>query len=257
MANEPKDPKKTDEEPEKTEKEHGDSLPEEGPFPKPGCMTNLPDRRTTVFLLCFLPLQVFVIPTLLGMLAAQNKLSIVDANYICYVIGMVTVFLLGWNFLKEGFRRYLCHPLGNAIFIVGSYLALNALDILVQLLMQEFMVFDNLNNDAVAEMAVSSTGKTIAMAVFMAPLAEEPLFRGGIFGALYTKSRPAAYLVSAALFSLYHIWSYALLDVGYLWYFFLYLPSGLILALAYERTDSIWTPIFLHMLVNFVAMSAI
>ena len=46
------------------------------------------------------------------------------------------------------------------------------------------------------------------MSVFMAPVVEEALFRGLVFGALRGKSRAAAWIVSVLAFSVYHVWQY-------------------------------------------------
>ena len=95
-----------------------------------------------------------------------------------------------------------------------------------------------------------------AVAVFLAPLVEEPIFRGGVFGLLRRYSRAAAYGASMLLFAVYHLWSYALLDASAWLYLLQYLPAGFLLARIYEKTNSLWSAIFLHMTVNGVSMLA-
>ena len=96
-------------------------------------------------------------------------------------------------------------------------------------------------------------GENEAMAVFLAPLVEELMFRGGIFGLLRRRSRALAYAGCILLFSVYHVWQYALSEPGN-WLFLLqYLPSSFLLCRCYEKTETIWAPLLFHMLNNAVS----
>ena len=64
-----------------------------------------------------------------------------------------------------------------------------------------------------------------------------------------------SYVLSVAAFSLYHVWQYALSDPGLLVYALQYIPVSLGLAWAYERSESLWCPVFLHMIINFVSFT--
>ena len=97
----------------------------------------------------------------------------------------------------------------------------------------------------------------IAATVFLAPIVEEAIFRGALFGLLRHKNRAAAYAVSALAFCLYHVYSQALTDPRELLFILEYLPAGLLLARCYERTDSLWGSILLHALNNGVALWAV
>ena len=83
---------------------------------------------------------------------------------------------------------------------------------------------------------------------------EEPVFRGAVFGGLRRRSRILAYLVSMLLFSLYHVWAYALIDPVYLLFLLQYLPVSYLLCRCYERCNSIWGSVFLHMFINAVSL---
>ena len=100
-------------------------------------------------------------------------------------------------------------------------------------------------------------GKASALAVFLAPLVEEPIFRGGIFGLLYERSRFAAYIVSMLLFSLAHVLGYAIADPVYWIYLLQYLPASWMLCRTYERCRSIWGSILLHMMINGISVLTI
>ena len=106
-------------------------------------------------------------------------------------------------------------------------------------------------------MAKSSLGPMAAMAVILAPIVEERLFRAGIFGLIRRKSRLLAYVLSVLLFGLYHVWQSAIFDPRQLVFLLEYIPSSLLLAYVYEQSDSIWGSIFLHMLTNGVSVLAV
>ena len=91
------------------------------------------------------------------------------------------------------------------------------------------------------------------------PLVEESLFRGVVFGSLYRKSRLLAYVGSVGLFCVYHIWQFAAAygDPALLLYAVQYLPVSIALCWLYERTGSVWSPIFLHMLLNGLSVMTI
>ena len=113
------------------------------------------------------------------------------------------------------------------------------------------------NNEAITAMAPEGMNKLTAMTVFMAPIVEEILFRGLAFGVLRSRNRAAAWIVSVLLFSFYHVWQYAVIDPLYLLTAVLYIPASIALNWSYERSGSIWAPIFYHMLTNAVGISAL
>lgn len=107
-------------------------------------------------------------------------------------------------------------------------------------------------------MAPEGMNKLTAMTVFMAPDS-----RRGFSSAawpstlLRSRNRAAAWIVSVLLFSFYHVWQYAVIDPLYLLTAVLYHPASIALNWSYERSGSIWAPIFYHMLTNAVGISAL
>lgn len=102
------------------------------------------------------------------------------------------------------------------------------------------------NNDAVTGLAKVDYKRMTAVAVLMAPLVEECLFRGVVFGTIRPHSRFWAYAVSIALFSLYHVWQYVIVysDPKLLLSALAYVPVSAALTFCYEQTRSIWPPVF-------------
>ena len=125
--------------------------------------------------------------------------------------------------------------------------ALNTGATLILLLMED--VFVNPNTDASTTLAKESLGSARALSVFLAPLVEEVVFRGVLFGSLRERSRGWAYVASVAAFSLYHVWQAAFVSGEWtlLLYAIQYIPVSIVLTWCYERSGSIWTSIFFHM----------
>ena len=206
----------------------------------------------------YLPLHAAVIPLLLALYqtVAPGTLDEAKANLLYFGAGLAFVLLALRGVLREGFDRFLDRP-GRSLFsillgLVMSYVLGMLAAALLLLLDQDGT---NPNNAAVQELAGTNFGIAKALGVFIGPIVEETLFRGVAFGTVRPFSRFWAYAVSALLFSLGHVWQFALLsgEARLLLYALQYLPPSLALCWCYERTGSIWTPIFLHMLINAMA----
>ena len=216
-------------------------------------------RGETIAALLYLPLHVWLLPRLLYSLPETAGLTDLTVNVAVYVFGTVYMLALLGRFFRREFDP-LCDHFGYCILQVlicyGMMLAFNLLlsGILTLVLPADSV---NPNNDAVMEMAGVEFGKTAALAIFLAPLVEEPVFRGAIFGSLREKNRILAYAASMLLFALYHVWGYALSDPIYWLYLLQYLPVSWLLCRCYERCNSIWGSIFFHMMVNAVSISAL
>lgn len=114
----------------------------------------------------------------------------------------------------------------------------------------------NLNDAAISARLDAAPRSTILIVVLLAPVVEEALFRGYVFGNLREYSRTAAYLVSSLLFALLHVWQFAAAGWN-LWYLLVgvqYLVPGLVMAWTYERAGSLWGSILLHGAVNALAV---
>jgi membrane protease YdiL (CAAX protease family) len=219
-------------------------------------------RGEKIFLWIYLPIHVVVLPLLLGMtqLSGLMGMSEGDMNLMYYGVGLLCMLIFLRSFLRRSFDRLCDRIMACAFAVILGYMLMLALNYFAAMLETLFeQQLDNLNNDAVTQLASSDYGKAAALAVFLAPMVEEPLFRAGIFGTIRKKHRFWAYAVSIVLFALYHVWQYALAyaDPMYLLIAVEYIPAGLALCWAYDRTGSIWTPIFLHMLINWLNLAAL
>lgn len=79
-----------------------------------------------------------------------------------------------------------------------------------------------------------------------APIGEEVFFRGFLYNALkFRFNVPVAIIVSGLLFALVHISPLALIVI---------FPMGMLLAYVYEKTQSLWVTILIHIVNNGVAL---
>lgn len=223
-----------------------------------GEFTSTLSKKQALAVLLWLPVHVVALPFLATVPVVMGYLDEIAANVIVYAIGAAYLLLTLRGFFRRDFDALCDRPLRVLLSVVGAYWISRFGEVLIALLLEALSVTDsNGNNDAVVDMAKASLGPTAAMAVCLAPIVEESLFRAGIFGLIRRKSRVLAYAASVLLFALYHVWQSAIYDPRQ-WIFLLqYLPASLALAWVYERTDSIWSSIFLHMLINLVSILAI
>jgi membrane protease YdiL (CAAX protease family) len=85
------------------------------------------------------------------------------------------------------------------------------------------------------------------VAGIMAPVSEEIFFRGFMYNIFkHRLGIKAGVVLSALLFALVHGAPIAIISI---------IPMGMILALAYERTRSLWIPIVMHATNNMIAVS--
>lgn len=218
--------------------------------------TSRPSRAELLLALLWLPVHLFLLPRLAVRLFPTLDNSWL--NIVVYGIGAAYMLLTQFRFLRRDFDP-LCDRLFYVLLeVLVSFGAMMLFNMALNSLLVAFLAqAENPNNAAVVDMALTSSGPIAALAIFLAPLVEEPIFRGAVFGGLRHHSRPAAYLLSIALFSGYHIWGYALRDPTAWIYALQYIPVSFLLCRIYERTDSLWGSILLHMFVNFVSLNAL
>lgn len=214
-------------------------------------------QRQTVWGFRYLGFQLLFLPSLLTL--ANSLLGApLDAsrlNFIYFSINFLVTVLLFGSFLRENLR--MLRPLrvlavactGLAAYWLASY----GLSLLNKWLYPDFF---NVNDSSVANMANSRFWLTAIDTVVLVPTAEELLYRGVLFGTLWRRNKLAAYLLSVLVFALIHVVSYIgsypidLLALCLLQY----VPAGLCLAWAYEKSDSIFCPILMHGIINAIGL---
>lgn len=213
-------------------------------------------KKEYIAALIYLPLHVISLPALVAVLifGINDDLTL---NLISYAFATLYMLLFLGRFLRRDFDALCDSPVRFIIEIGVSYGLYYLSNFVIVGILVALNRLDNPNNGAVIDMALNNRRQIFIMTVFMAPLVEELMFRAGIFGLLRRYNRPVAYAVSMLLFSVYHIWGYAMGNPSNWIYIIQYLPVSFLLCRCYERCNSIWGSIGLHMLVNAVSMWAI
>ncbi len=210
---------------------------------------------------CYLLAYMFLIPWLLsyGNILLPAPLSDAKINFLFFLINFLSVGLIGWRFFLHSGKPLLALPfrclkitfLSTVIYFISNFL----ISLLILKIRPDFA---NVNDSSIANMTEESFLLMGIGTVLLAPPVEEFLYRGLLFGSLHSKSRFAAYLVSTVVFAAIHVMGYlGHYDLGLLLLCFLqYLPAGLCLAWAYERSDTIWVPVLMHIAINQIGMQA-
>ena len=209
-----------------------------------------------VLVLLWLPIHIIGLPWLLyGVFGVSDEVML---NFVTYAIGAAYMVVVGFRFLRRDFDVLWEHPGRVILQVIGCYGAMLLMNMALSLLLNLFIdAAQNPNNEALMDMVGSEYGKMSATAIFLAPIVEEMIFRAGIFGALRRRSRVLAYVLSMAVFSIYHVWGYAISDPMCWFYLLQYIPAAWLLCRCYEYCDSIWGSVFFHMLTNYVSIQAL
>ncbi len=210
--------------------------------------------RYLLFQLIFLP-QILVLLNAL----AGSPLSAPWVNVVFFTVNFLAVLWIFRDFwrktLQELPRTWKRSAALAALGLGAYYLTALALGWLLEWL---YPGFGNVNDASVYQNVRLEYLPMAFGTVFLVPVAEESLYRGVLFRGLWWWSRPWAYAISIAAFCAVHVLSYvgryapALLALNFLQY----LPAGLILAWAYEKSGSILCPILIHMGVNALGMAS-
>lgn len=179
----------------------------------------------------------------------------INAFYFC--ISFVFILLIFhrflWNSLCGIMKKFWAFVQALILGFVLYYAAMALLGLLYRWL---FPGFANPNDTSVSTLASMHYGAMIVFAIALAPIIEETLMRGLIFGSIQRKSRVWAYAVSFLAFAAIHTWQYfGAVDLGTIVLAAIqYLPAGIALGWTYEKAGNIWAPILLHMAVNAISM---
>ena len=179
-------------------------------------------KRERILTLLWLPVHLFLMPKLAMLLMDRGIITESQANLLVYGIGAIYIVITCFGFLRRDFDP-LCDDLLGCIaqialcycMMMGFNLCASGILSGLEALIGRSSAVSNLNNEAILDLAKTDTQAITAMAVFLAPLTEEVLFRGAVFNGIRKTNRFAAYAVSMVLFSVYHIWGYAVEDPSF------------------------------------------
>ena len=232
-------------------------------------MTNKPfdfpmSVRERVGGLIYIPLHCWVIPIIVVLInELSDKLDYSEAvlNLIIYAIGFLFCLLFMWKFLKKSFHDIFEKRVRFLRAVIGSLLLYFALawvaSTIVVVVVGDYELAVNPNSANINELVLEDFNVMAVMSVIFAPIVEECMFRGALFGTIRKKSRFWAYFATIVLFAVYHLYAYFITDYSWqLWVYLLqYVPASLVLCRLYERSGTIWCPIALHAVINLMALN--
>lgn len=214
-------------------------------------------HREKILGFVYLPVGLLVLPSALLLLLpgapeTQQNFCYFSVNFIACILIFYRLLGLSLKPMQQSpFRFFWIVLLGLA-----GYQSMSTL--LGGLILRFAPEFYNVNDSSILQLLAQDRLLTAVDTVLLVPLAEECLHRGLVFGSLAQKSLPLAYALSTALFCLIHMMGYIgfypawMLLVGLLQY----VPAGICLAWAYEKSGSLFAPICIHMIVNALGVYA-
>lgn len=218
-------------------------------------------RAETALGWIYMALQLLFLPTVLVLLNTflQTPLDEAELNFLFFCLNFLCITVIFRKYLLRCGKISLGAPgkcLLSAAVGYGLYWALSLG--VSMLILWVYPEFNNVNDAAIETMVDSNFALTAIGTILLVPVTEEVLFRGLIFQGLHHKSRILAYAVSSVAFCLPHVLGYIGLysPLHLLLCFLQYLPAGIALAWAYERSDSIWAPVIIHTFVNLTGVGA-
>lgn len=217
-------------------------------------------RKEVIFGWLLMVGQLLILPVVAVMLndMLSAPLSDTQMNIALFALEFLFATIIFRKFLKASARSALRTPfrclrfaaLGLLLYYIGSFLVglvIGSVD----------SDFSNINDSNISVLAQDNYTLIFLCTVLLVPVTEELLYRGLIFRGLQKKNRLVAYLLSAVVFSLIHVVGYIGLTstTTLLLCLLQYIPAGLSLAWTYEKADTIWAPILMHMTVNQISIS--
>lgn len=221
-----------------------------------------PSRREMLPGWIYLIAELFFLPSLLsaGNRLLPRPLSDAWLNFLFFSLNFLVILLIFHRLLRAGLTVARKDPwnflVSSAACFVLYWLCAAALNRGILLLDPSF---SNANDGSIAAMAGKHYRLMAIGTVLLVPPVEECLYRGLIFGGLYRKNRFLAYLLSILAFCAIHVLGFLgtrpplMLALSALQY----VPAGFFLALAFQKTGTIWSPILVHAAINAAAMYSV
>ena len=214
-------------------------------------------KKESAFGIAYIFFHTLILPFLIGLAAMYAGFDLSDARFdlVYYIISAALTVIFMRSFIRENYAALVEDPL-NALGVTLRAFAFYYLSVIVLSLLLGGLVEDAGPNQEALEAiyAIDPVGSIIT-GVLLAPVAEELMFRGALFGTLRRRSRLAAYAVTVFLFAFYHLWDSFLFDFSPELFVHLvfYMAPGAALCYAYESSGTIYAPLILHMVINLLS----
>jgi len=215
------------------------------------------NKTERVLGIVYIPFHAAVLPLLMLIVFAIFEIDITGPSemLVYYTVSFILVVALLFRFLRTSFSDMIDEFWRAVQALVLAYVFYLVLSWAAVWLMGRTMTGMNPNSEAIVTEIAANFRVMVVVTVVLAPIVEETVFRGALFGTIRQKSRIAAYIVSVLLFGAFHLWEHLVFDFSLksLLFIIQYVPPSIALAWCYERSGTIWSPILLHALLNLQA----
>ena len=212
-------------------------------------------------ILGWLYLPVYLVLLSMGLAALEDflglNLSNLERNVCYFAINFVFVLSVYGKFLLKSIRGF-SEDFWKFVqtLILGFVLYYFTAFVLAWAMNTFFSVPANPNDAAVRDLLGESRVLMLVVSVVIAPIVEETLLRGVVFGTFHPKARIFGYVASALVFSVMHVWQFfpdtSVLNLCLS--ALQYIPASVALCWTYEKAGTLWAPIVLHGFINAISV---
>ncbi|WP_270639766.1 CPBP family intramembrane glutamic endopeptidase [Longibaculum muris] len=181
-------------------------------------------------------------------------------TYLNFLVDSVMLILVGWimkDTMIEQWKDFKKNLKDNVIYgaLIGTAL-IYVVGILGGMITLMLGGSSNSENQQMIETIMNVHPLLMAITtIFFAPILEEMIFRGIVFGWLYELSPKLAHFISAFIFGFIHVMMAILSGNISEWVqIFSYFFMGFVLSYLYEKKNNIYVPILAHMSNNFISV---
>ncbi len=209
---------------------------------------------------CYLPFYLVLLSSIIQSVCAwlSIPLSMLALNLVYQAINLTAVLIIFRHFLRQRFFGSSFWLFVQAIILgaVLYYAGTGLIDLIAGLLHVKLHLY---NNDTVVSLVHENQYLMMAVTLFLAPIVEETLVRGLVFGSVYETSPAMAYILATVLFTLMHTWQYlgAYPLESVLLSCLPYIPASISLCWVYKKSGTIWASVTLHALINAVSLGVV
>lgn len=227
----------------------------------------VPDQIKWIFIFVILPLYLYCGSIIFNavlkfiMITFSLQLDYNSANAYLNLMSDFVMLVIVWfvmkDLLKEQFKDFFKNTKNNLIYgcLIGVGL-IYAGSFIGGVITTLFGGAQTSQNQAMIEtITLTSPVLMIITTVLLAPVLEEFVFRGILFGWAYEINPKFAHILSAFIFAMLHI-ILALLsgNVAEWIQIFAYFLMAIVLSYLYEKTNNIFVPVLTHMINNLITM---
>lgn len=224
-------------------------------------------KQKAIGFILLIPTYIYIAPILIqaGMYAYVKYIQPIDSYtlnillnfFLALVIFLFEVILLK-DFLIDNIKKFKEKLFDNIVWpLTAGIGVMYAIAIVSNTLITLFLgSSDSASNQLLFEALLDKGFVLMAIqSILLAPIVEEIIFRGLIFGSIREHHKYLAHFISALCFGFVHIYSGLFAgDLTQLFYLLSYGGSGLAFSYAYESRKTIVAPILVHMANNLIAV---